>query len=204
MKKILTLLFLTIVSTSTLQAADHHCKRPLRIGVVGGLNLTGLENYGGGLYAIFEEAPQWHAGIAAQYNWGRFMKYSLQPELTYSVSSSDLEPVVGPIFDRITLSNIELPIHFQFGPQLSKIFRPFVQASIYPAYLIRTQSEIFESELMEASRFNFGIGAGIGFDLWKFQVQCRYRWGLTNINQGKELFDKLRASGFEFSLAIMF
>ena len=56
-----------------------------------------------------------------------------------------------------------------------------------------------------SSRLNkvyFGVGAGIGFDLWKFQIEGRYRWNLTKINTDD--YSALKQMGMELSCAILF
>ena len=48
----------------------------------------------------------------------------------------------------------------------------------------------------------FGVGAGLGFDLWKFQIEGRYRWNLNRINS--EDYTALKQMGLELSCAFLF
>lgn len=199
MKKILViLLFLLTIQASVAQ------QQKLRFGVSGGLNYTQVENFAGGYYAQFDRISSWQIGVAAQYKWGGFLNYAIQPELRYLQSSTYVEPVIGPDFGVLKLHAVELPINFQFGMQLSKIFRPFVQATAYVSCIVGQDAELLDKTLLPLNRFNLGLGAGLGFDLWKCQFQFNYRWGLTNINQNKEAFDKLLLGGFELSVGYYF
>jgi hypothetical protein len=74
-----------------------------------------------------------------------------------------------------------------------------------------------ENTKLEKEDFNtldYGIGAGIGVDVWKLQVSARYNWSLGKLYteqetslvgqiMGKEKGDA-KLSGFELSLAIFF
>lgn len=206
MKK--TLLALILFLSIQPLAAQKNCRQEhWRFGVVGGVNLTQVENYGSGTYAFFDYKPSWHAGLAAQYKWGRFLNYSLQPELRYMATRTDIESVYGTLYGQLDLGMVEMPVNFQFGLQLSKIFRPFVQAGTYFTYLAYKGGDFTEmamQEWEELNRFSMGLGAGVGFDLWKFQVQCKYHWGLTPVNHEKTPFSRMLIKGYEFSLGILF
>lgn len=207
MKKTIIFFFLiSLCTTAALPAQSKQAERSLRFGITGGANYLQLENYGGGLYGYFDYRTSWQAGVSAQYKWGSFLTYAIQPELRYVVSNTDISPVIGPDLGNFKLGALELPINFQFGPQLSKIFRPFVQAGVNFSYLVNKGGdwvELFDQWSMY-NRFQTGLTAGVGFDLWRFQFQCNYRWNLTNINANKDLFDRMKLKGFEFTFGVFF
>lgn len=207
MKKVL-LASALLLSILPLSAQDRNNWRDhWKIGITGGVNLTQLENYGGGTYAFFDYTPSWHAGVTAQYKWGNFLNYSVQPELRYRQSTTDIESVYGTLFGRLDLGMVELPVNFQFGLQLSKIFRPFVQAGASLSYIVYkggNYTELAMQNWNELNRFNVGLGLGVGFELWKFQIQCKYNWGVTRINRDKLPFNNLHFKGYEFSVGVLF
>lgn len=202
MKRFLILLPILTVCIVTCYAQDRCDSRRWRFGVVGGANYTQLESYGEGLYTQFDKQTMWHAGVSAQYKWGRFVNFSVQPELRYKVSVTDADPVIGPTYGSTKIGMVELPVNFQVGLQLSPIFRPFIQGSGHISYI--TNSSGIISNVIPLNKFNAGLGAGVGFDLWKFQFQCNYRWNLTKLNKDKELFERLTLQGFEFTVGFMF
>lgn len=183
-------------------------ERPWRVGVVGGVNQTQLENYGSGLYVLSDFETRWQAGVAFQYSQpfkgSKLWDWSIQPELRYMVSSTYIEPIYGQLIGKTTLEMIDLPVNAQFGLRLSPIFRPFIAAGVSFGYTINEQGDLFEVGLLPTNKFQFGVGAGVGFDLWKFQFQARYRYNLTRTNANRELFDRLMWGGFECSLGILF
>lgn len=209
-KRIIATAFALIVSVTAFAAqpeqdGEKQIKpRPWRIGVTGTASLMQVDNYGSGVYAYFDPELGWSAGLAFQYKWGGFLNYSIQPELRYSVNRTDIEPVLFYKIGTTSISTIDLPVAFQFGVQLSPIFRPFVAAGLDLSYIVGQSGELFDDDLMPLNRFNFGLSAGFGFDLWKFQFSARYRFGLTNVNANAEVFERVKFTGCEFSIAILF
>lgn len=201
-------LFWVAVLLWSVATAVAQTERPWRVGVVGGLNQTQLENYGSGVYVLCDFDTRWQAGVAFQYSQpfkgSKLWNWSIQPELRYMVSSTYIEPVYGRWFGNTTLEMIDLPVNAQFGLRLSPIFRPFITAGVSFGYTINEQGDLFEEGLLATNKFQFGVGAGVGFDLWKFQFQARYRCNLTHTNTNKEVFDRLMWGGFECSIGILF
>jgi hypothetical protein len=203
MRKILVTLLFTFMM---LCAYDQ--ERPYRIGVKGGINYIHLENYGGGFYSDFEAKPGWNAGVLFEYTFGRFVKYTIAPELIFSESVTDVDLLY--LTDNLaTIQSIDLPVNIKVGLQLSKIFRPYCLGAIYGSYVVHNTGDFFEfldidntSAVENINRFYFGVAAGLGFDLWKFQVEGRYRWNLNRIVTDD--YKQLKQMGFELSCAFLF
>ena len=193
---------------ATAQTNQAPKERPWRIGVVGGLNQTQLENYGGGAYVLCDFETRWQVGVAFQYSQlfrgSKLWDWSVQPELRYMTTATYIEPIFGQWFGATKMELIDLPVNAQFGLRLSPIFRPFVSAGVSFSYTIAEEGELFEDNFLPTNKAQFGLGAGVGFDLWKFQFQARYRWNLTRTNANKEVFDRLVWGGFECSIGILF
>jgi len=203
MKKILIVLFFTCILNS-LHAQD----RPYRFGVKAGINYIHLENFGKGYYSDFDAKLGWSAGVLFQYRFGGFVNYSIVPELLYTVSKTDVDFIY--ITDCLTtIQSIDFPVNFKVGLQLSKIFRPYILGNIYGSYIVDYDGDTFSMLDVDSAyvkskinKFYFGVSAGAGFDLWKFQIEGRYRWNLNRINS--EDYAALKQMGLELSIAFLF
>ncbi len=203
MRKILIILLLACVISSV--SAQ---KRPYRFGIKAGVNYIHLENYGKGYYSDFDAKPGWCFGALFQYTKGGFLNYSLVPEIMFTTSATDADLLY--ITDCITtIQTIDVPFSFKLGLQLSKIFRPYILGSIYGSYIVNYEGDLFYAGETEESatkdkinKIYFGLGAGLGFDIWKFQVEGRYRWNLNSINS--EYFSALKQMGMELTCAFLF
>jgi hypothetical protein len=186
----------------------HAQERPWRVGVKGGLSYVHLENYGNGYYSDFDPLTGWCVGALFQYTTGGFVKYSVVPEIMFTSSMTDVDLIY--ITDcKTTIQSIEIPVSFKVGLQLSKIFRPYLLASIYGSYVVDYHGDIFymldqDNAVIKANinKFYFGVGTGLGFDLWKFQIEGRYRWNLNRITS--EDYGGLKQMGLEITCAFLF
>ncbi len=184
-------------------------ERPWRIGIKGGINYIHLTNYGKGYYSDFDPKLGWSAGVLFQYKFGGFLNYSIVPEILFTNSVTDVDFIY--VTDCIsTIQTIDIPVSFKVGLQLSKIFRPYISGSVYGSYIVSYDGEIFEMLDIEKgvivksdiNKVFFGIGAGLGFDLWKFQIEGRYRWNLTRIKSDD--YSALKQMGLELTCAFLF
>lgn len=212
MQKLFSILFCVILGVSSLSAQGKETlswRKNLKFGVVGGINLTQLENYGGGPFYFFDYAPSWKAGIAAQYKWDGFISIAIQPELRYNKVITEIEPVIGQTYGKTELHMIDLPVNFQLGLQLSPIFRPFISIGLTPAAIVAKNGILLDWEgVSPLSTLNMSWTAGIGFELWRFQARFEYTRGLTDLNKYYRDpdwdFEHLKLGGFDFSLGIFF
>jgi hypothetical protein len=223
MKKIVCLLTACALALSISFSANAQVK----FGVKGGLNMTNLT---GGLVSdatnIFKSYTGFNAGVALHV--GLPFGFAIQPEVLYTQSGSKIKMLPeGGFFDdlledlntRFVVGNIQIPIGIQWGVELGPV-RPYVQVVPYIGFPV---SFSFKSELTEEvekiDRENFksldyGVGAGIGIDVWKLQVSARYNWSLGKLytEQDPTIFDQMlekgkgdaKLSGFELSLALFF
>jgi hypothetical protein len=148
----------------------------------------------------------WQAGIGFQTSSSH--GFSFQPELLYKVSGLKLSDGAN-----LSLGYLELPLNVQWGPDLL-ICRPFVFAGPYVGYKVRTaaSSDFPESAASVLNKFEFGLGAGLGINIWKLQIAGRFNWNLGSfadvksaqqvIQQYEELKGKARM--FEISVGLRF
>ncbi|MCX6285293.1 MAG: porin family protein [Bacteroidetes bacterium] len=200
-----TILFLLLASALSSACAQ---QRPYRFGIKGGINYIHLENYGKGYYSDFDPKLGWSVGALFQYTRGGFLNYSITPEVlfTQSVTNVDLLYITDCI---TTIQSIDIPLSFKLGLQLSKIFRPYVLVNIYGSYIIQEYGDFFstldEDHTQPSNHLNklyFGVSTGLGFDVWKFELEGRYRWNLTKINTDD--YAALKQLGLELSCAFLF
>jgi len=181
--------------------------KPFKIGIKAGINYVHLENYGKGYYSDFDPKPGWSVGALFQYRKGGFLNYSIVPEIIFTNSTTDVDLIY--ITDCITtIQSIDIPVSFKVGLQLSKIFRPYISGSIYGSYIVNYDGDIFymldiDESIIKTNinKLYFGVGAGLGFDIWKFQIEGRYRWNLNRIKSDD--YSALKQMGLELSCAFL-
>jgi len=201
-KTILFLIFACALSSIYAQ------QRSYKFGIKGGINYIHLENYGKGYYSDFDPKLGWSFGALFQYTGGSFLNYSIAPEIlfTQSITNVDLLYITDCL---TTIQTIDIPLSFKLGLQLSKIFRPYILGNIYGSYVIKEYGDFFSTldidhtqSSTHLNKLYFGLSAGLGFDLWKFELEGRYRWNLTKINSDD--YAALKQMGLELSCAILF
>lgn len=173
------------ISTSNVQAQTNNSS--LQFGVKGGLNLSNL-------YTKEVEdnniLTSYNAGVYASLPITGFL--AIQPEILYSRKGAEL------VYDnafvegtaKFKLNYIEVPILLKLN--IAKNLN--IQAGPYFAYLIdaevknNSNADLFDFEESynndDFNKFDYGLAAGIGFDLKSFGIGARYNYGLTSV--GKE------------------
>lgn len=223
MKKIISFIAVCAVALSINFSANAQVK----FGVKGGLNISNLS---GGLVADATNALKSYTGFNAgvALHIGLPLGFAIQPEVLYVQSGSKMklfseEGPLDKLFEdyqtSFVVGNIQVPIGVQWGVKLGPI-RPYVQVVPYIGFPLSfsLKSELAEStQKIDKANFktlDYGVGAGVGLDVWKLQVSARYNWSLGKLytDQESTVFDQIldkgegdaKLSGFELSLAIFF
>ena len=148
----------------------------------------------------------WQAGIG--YQTESTHGFSFQPELLYKVSGLKLSDGAN-----LRLGYVEVPLNVQWGPDLL-VCRPFVFGGPYVGFKVRTgaSSDVDPDVPGVLRKFEYGLGAGLGINVWKLQIAGRFNWNLGSfadvksaeyvIAQFQELKGKART--FEISIALRF
>jgi len=119
------------------------------------------------------------AGLAAQVIWPK--GFVFQPEVLFSKK--------GCMFTDLGLTYaidyVEVPVKAMYRLHLSRV-QPFVFAAPYGAYAFRlTQDGDVLSDddfyTNQIKKFDYGISAGGGFDVWKIQIAFKYSWGFARV-----------------------
>ena len=203
MKKI-AILFSVILLSTTVYG---------QFGIKAGLNFNSMKDFNvNELRSSFEGKTGFHVGVLYKLNLP--LGFALQPELMYTQKGGSID-MGGRASGDIKMNYLQLPVNLQWGVDLV-LFRPFVMVSPYIGYAIAKGDGFKDVEWDNLNKFEYGVGIGAGFDIWKFQVSGRYCWDLGTISDfkgdsfGEGFKDVFRAMnngknrGFELSIAFLF
>ncbi|MGN1211852.1 MAG: outer membrane beta-barrel protein [Candidatus Cryptobacteroides sp.] len=143
-------------------------------GILGGVNFSTMK-----IKEVNSSTmTQWHAGLT--YKASLPLGFSIQPSVTYSVKGVKNINEVD-----LSVGYIEVPVSFQWGPDLL-IFRPFLDVTPFIGYGINGKQTTVESSTKDIwsegiKRLEYGLGLGVGFEIWRFQVIGRYNWNFGPI-----------------------
>ena len=154
---------------------------------------------------------QYHAGLTyrAKLPFG----FSIQPSLLYQVKGA--KTISEGVDSNTNVGYLEMPVSFQWGPDLI-LFRPFLDVTPFVGYGLNNQywsqaAGQVNNAWGGLSRWEYGVGVGVGLDIWKFQVIARYNWNLGAISKNDSLSDIAQTfkdgtnfGGFTLSVAFMF
>jgi len=219
MKKLLSVL-LALMVVSTLSFGQS------KFGIKAGLNFNTLEDVteSGSVDQAWKNQTGYHFGIAWQFKIP-IIGIGVQPELLYSkVRTSFVEATAGiqphgnnfitsnsivfPTMSEIEIDYLTLPINFQLGLDLL-ILRPFIVVSPYISYALQKGGDLASQDWDDINRFNYGVGAGVGLDIWKLQIMGKYNWGLGKLESAtnttwEEKYENAKLQGFQLSVAFLF
>ena len=193
MKKITTLIIL-IGALAAIPAFSQD-QNVTRFGVKGGVNFSN--------FRVDEIADN---NIKAGLNLGLFFKMpvsdvvAIQPEILYSSKGSKLEydnALQGKGEYRFNMNYLQLPILGVFS--LGQAFN--VHIGPYFSYLANTNIKNMDKDFniqgvqdlneKAFNRFDYGIAAGLGFDMQGFVVGARYSYGLNEVGDSGKLSGQL-------------
>ena len=175
-------------------------------GVKGGLNFNSMSDVAiKDVETSVNNRTGYHIGV--MYKLKLPLGLALQPELLFVHKSNSIKDEFSSMKYTTKQNYLQLPVNLQWGVDLV-LFRPFIMVTPYLSYAISTNTKI---ENFSYSKFQYGIGCGVGLEIWKIQVTGKYLWsgksfGHGDLNQSilenKINFGKNR--GFELSLGILF
>lgn len=196
MKRLLTISALAICITISASAQDVWC----HFGLQGGLSLNKFTT------EIKSNYTGWHAGAALLIKMPAF--FAIQPAVQFEQSRSAVVTEEGQ--GTMNVNTINVPIPIQWGPDLG-FCRVFVEAVPYLDFNLGGKLDIKDSQSIKdyLSTVQFGLGAGAGIDIWRFQLSARYNWGLGNwqkISEEKNPFRMMKGNkqGVTITLAYFF
>ena len=217
MKKFLSLAIALLLLTSYAGAQS-------RFGIKAGLNFNTLQDVteSGSVENAWKAQTGYHFGVAWQIKVP-LLGLAIQPELMYSKVRTSFTnaimytPNTGPGFvapqladivpTEIDINYLTLPINLQLGIDLL-VLRPFIVVSPYITLALQKGVDL-EDQDFNINRFNYGVGAGIGVDIWKLQIMAKYNWGLGKLVSATETtwqqkYGDAKLQGFQVSAAFLF
>lgn len=163
------------------------------VGIKGGLNLSTISTDVGSDKNL---KPGFHVGVFNKFAFSE--SFALQPELLFSTKGLKINYDESSIVDGETRFNtyyIDLPVYLVFN--LSEAFQ--IQAGPYVSYLlganIDTDAEVlgfFEIDTNEElnrknfNAFDYGVSAGISFNLDPMVIGANYSMGLNPVAKENE------------------
>jgi len=196
MKKALALL-ISVLLLSTLSYSQ------TRFGIKGGLNFTNISNLSSDVEKTWKNQTGYQLGVALQIKIP-VIGLAIQPELLYSTVKS-----ASDNGNEINLDYLTLPVNIQLGTDML-FFRPFIVASPFVSYMIDNNVRLEDQPVDEINRFDYGVGLGVGIDIWKLQIMGKYNWGLGKLENAGDEWDQSKTyknatlQGFQLSIAFLF
>ncbi|HON55006.1 MAG TPA: porin family protein [Bacteroidales bacterium] len=196
MKKVFVLL-ISVLLFSTLSYSQ------TRFGIKGGLNFTNISNLSSDVEKTWKNQTGYQLGVALQIKIP-VIGLAIQPELLYSTVKS-----ASDNGNEINLDYLTLPVNIQLGTDML-FFRPFIVASPFVSYMIDNNVRLEDQPVDEINRFDYGVGVGVGIDIWKLQIMGKYNWGLGKIENAGDEWDQSETykdatlQGFQLSIAFLF
>ena len=117
-------------------------------------------------------------GAVLQVVWPK--GFVLQPEVLYSRK--------GCIFAgsgiKYDIDYVEVPVNFMYRLHMAEI-KPFAFIAPYGAYAVNFSEEADvvsdDTYSNQINEWDYGIGVGAGFDIWKIQLSFKYSWGFAKV-----------------------
>lgn len=180
MKKILVVSIIAIFGLSYSAKAQN-----VDFGVKAGLNISNLS----GGEPDRNNLLSLHFGGFTEFKLNE--KFSIQPELLYSMQGSEVENSL-----KVRLDYLSIPLLAKYF--VTKKFS--IEAGPQLSFLMKDKVEILSSgdEVeTDASSFDFGLSFGFAYDLSpKIFIQTRYNYGITTVSENPDI----KNSVFQLSL----
>lgn len=154
-------------------------------------------NYGiiGGVTFSSTNVKEFNRGTMTQYHAGFTYRarlpfgFSIQPSVLYQVKGA--KTLSNGADANTNVGYLEVPVSFQWGPDLI-LFRPFLDVTPFVGYGLNNfywsqATGKVNNAWGGLNRWEYGVGAGIGFDIWKFQLIARYNWNLGDLSKDASL-----------------
>lgn len=194
MKKTLSILILLLSLAIPAKSQDTSC----HFGLEGGVSLNKYTT----MSEFKSNIAGWHAGLTLLVKMPAF--FAFQPAVLFERSNADV-PMANQT-GRFNVNALNIPLSVQWGPELG-FCRIFAEA--VPYVDINLAAKIGDTDMRDSiKKAQFGMGAGLGIDIWRLQLKVRYNWGfgdwrqMTASNPFADLSGKKR--GLTVTLAYLF
>ncbi|MDR2286077.1 MAG: PorT family protein [Prevotellaceae bacterium] len=159
------LILVTVLLVGSVQAQ-------FRFGVKAGVNFSEFNSKN---QVLKKDGAAWQAGFAAQFKIP-LIGLGIQPELLYSINKGANN----------SIGFFTVPVNLRWQPLPIPVIKPVILVGPYFGYAVNFKG--FQNFRNDIKRFDWGIGLGGGVEIWKFQIEGRYNWGLQELGKkAKEL-----------------
>jgi hypothetical protein len=168
--------FITVIALCVMTFWGSNTLMARGFGITGGASFMGIRETNTSM------TTGYHAGIT--YKFDLPFGFAIQPSVLYHVKGSLVEaPIVGQnVYDVLKTGYVEVPVSFQWGPDLI-LFRPFLDVTPFVGYGLNNEVAGYEmNDWSDLQRLEYGLGVGLGFDIWKLQFVGRYNWNLGQLS----------------------
>lgn len=213
--------FLTVIALCVMTFWSSHTSMARGFGITGGASFISINDIN------VESVVGYHAGIT--YKFDLPFGFAIQPSLLYHMKGSMIKDAVDTrSYLDMKAGYLELPLSVQWGPDLI-LFRPFLDVTPFIGYGLNNNFSGYSST-WEAirdiknqwdgmNRLEYGLGLGVGLDVWKIQIIGRYNWNFGSLFDSSSrlpsmdnVFDTVRSSiligknfgGFTITASLMF
>lgn len=186
-----------------------------------GFNYTGVSGVGDVQNLDLKDYAGFNIGGGIQIDLP--LSFSIQPEILYYKSGTKGEISLagyGTVETKLYNGNIYIPVNVQWGPKLG-MFRIYAQVSPFFGFAMSNRLQYTDpGDGMKTIKvltgdtniFMGGIGAGIGFEVWKVQLSAKYNWNLNKLFKSSDdipayvtnNFQDAKMRGLEISVGFMF
>ncbi|MDR0726150.1 MAG: PorT family protein [Prevotellaceae bacterium] len=179
MKKIL-LILVAFMFIGSIQAQ-------LRFGIKAGVNFS---EFNSKKQELQTDGTAWQVGFASQLKIP-LIGLGIQPELLYSVNKGKDN----------SIGYFTVPVNIRWQPLPIPVIKPVILAGPYFGYAVNFKG--FDNFKDDIKRFDWGIGLGLGVEIWKLQIEGRYNWGMQDIGEKLKKLD-LKSNVFTLSAIYFF
>lgn len=165
----------------TAMITGHELTAQHSFGVVGGFSFTNSNDSNANVRMM----TRYNAGLTYQLKLP--LGFSIQPSLIYHAKAATMKNVQGVEGNLTTnCGYVELPVSIQWGPDLV-LFRPFLDVTPFVGYGVNASITADNGPSTKKwdetglNRWEYGIGLGVGLEIWRFQIIGRYNWNLGNL-----------------------
>ena len=182
-----------ILSIIVVACCMSHVNAQLRFGVKGGVildNFSFKDKTTEASKLSLKNSTGWQAGVLLQVKVP-VIGIGVQPEVLYTMHKAKVNDSDN------TIGYLEVPVNLQWGLSLP-LLRPYVEIGPYFGYALNIKGDELKDKV---EKTDWGIGFGVGLDVWKLQAGARYTLGLQDVGV-KDLDMKNRS--FRVSLGLLF
>ena len=124
----------------------------------------------------------WQLGLG--YQTETSSGFSFQPELVYKVSGYSIPEAAA----NLRVGYLEVPLNVQWGPDLW-VARPYIFAGPYLGFKLtqrfdnNEKPDIQQTISQQLNKAEFGLGVGLGINIYKFQIAGKYNWNFGKLSK---------------------